>query len=72
MFLTLKLHRNLNDTWRAKRTLAHASEEQIAEFCHRIQETAMRKKTRSRRSSKKRSRQRAAANQTADSASNNA
>jgi DNA polymerase III epsilon subunit-like protein len=58
MFLTLKLHRNLNDTWRAKRTLALATEDQLLEFRHRIEETAIRKKSRSRRSSKKRSRSR--------------
>ena len=32
MFLTLKLHRNFNDTWRAKRTLTRASEEKLENF----------------------------------------
>ena len=32
MILSLKLHRNFNDTWRAKRTITKATEEQIAEF----------------------------------------
>jgi hypothetical protein len=32
MILSLKLHRNFNDTWRAKRTIAKATEEQVNEF----------------------------------------
>ncbi len=32
MLLTLKLHRNFNETWRAKRTLSIANEEKVAEF----------------------------------------
>ena len=40
MFLVLKMHRNFNDTWRARRTITHATEEQIAEF-HRLEERAV-------------------------------
>ncbi len=32
MFLSLKLHRNFNETWRAKRTVSIASDEKIQEF----------------------------------------
>lgn len=32
MILSLKLHRNFNETWRAKRTLSLANEEKVAEF----------------------------------------
>ena len=32
MLLTLKLHRNFNETWRAKRTLTLADEEKVKEF----------------------------------------
>lgn len=66
MFLTLKLHRNLDDTWRARRTVTHATEDQLLEFRHRLEETALRKKTRSRRSSKKRSRSKTAVSAVAE------
>ena len=32
MLLVLKLHRNFNDTWRAKRTLSYATEEELESF----------------------------------------
>jgi hypothetical protein len=32
MILTLKLHRNFNDTWRAKRTLDQATEEKLEAY----------------------------------------
>ncbi|MCQ2413234.1 MAG: exonuclease domain-containing protein [Clostridia bacterium] len=54
MFLTLKLHRNFNDTWRAKRVIAPATEEQIIEYKHKLNENAIRRKSRNRRSGMKR------------------
>ncbi len=36
MLLSLKLHRNFNETWRAKRTLTLASEEKLAEFYRQL------------------------------------
>lgn len=49
MLLVLKLHRNFNDTWRAKRTVAHATDEQLAEFRRGLERTATRKKVRRRK-----------------------
>ncbi len=50
MLLTLRLRRNFNDTWRAKRTIALANEEAIAEFKRGMERTAIRRKTRQRKS----------------------
>ena len=50
MLLVLKLHRNFNDTWRAKRTLAHATEEQLEAFRSAEARASIRRKPRSRRS----------------------
>ena len=50
MFLSLKLQRNLNDTFRARRMITQASEEEIAAFRTRLGETAIRRKARGRRS----------------------
>ena len=58
MLLTLKLHRNFNDTWRAKRTINHATEEEIADDRHRLEEANVKRKPRSRRPGKKRPRRR--------------
>lgn len=49
MLLVLKLHRNFNETWRAKRTLSLATEEQLAEFKQGIERTAVRRKIRQRK-----------------------
>ena len=49
MLLVLKLHRNFNETWRAKRTLAHATAEQLEEFKRGIERTAIRRKIRQRK-----------------------
>ena len=49
LLMVLKLHRNFNDTWRARRTLAHASEEEVAEFKKGLERTAVRKKVRHHR-----------------------
>ncbi len=51
LLLVLKLHRNFNETWRAKRTVAHATEEQLAEFQRGLERTATRKKARRRKPS---------------------
>lgn len=51
MLLVLKLHRNFNDTWRAKRTLALATEEQLAELKRGLDRAGTRKKARRRRPS---------------------
>ncbi len=50
MMLVLKLRRNFNDTWRAKRTIALASDEAISEFKKGMERTAIRKKVRQRKS----------------------
>ena len=51
MLLVLKLHRNFNDTWRAKRTIAEASESQLAEFREGLERANVRRKTRQRKRS---------------------
>lgn len=50
MFLVLKLHRNFNETWRAKRTISHATEEQLKEFKRGLERANIRRKARPRRS----------------------
>lgn len=49
MFLTLKLHRNFNDTWRAKRTVTHAEESEISEYKKKLEAGSIRRRTRPRR-----------------------
>lgn len=49
MLLVLKLHRNFNETWRARRTVQEASEEQIQEFRRNIERSNVRRKTRTRK-----------------------
>ena len=49
MLLVLKLHRNFHDTWRAKRTVSRATDEQLAEFKRGLERTAIRKKARRRK-----------------------
>ena len=49
MLLSLKMHRNFNDTWRARRTVSLATEEQLAEFHRGIERTAIRRKVRKRK-----------------------
>ena len=59
IFLTLKLHRNFNDTWRAKVTLRLATPEDIKEYEEKLAVEASFKRTpRNRRPSKKRHRPR--------------
>ena len=50
MLLVLKLRRNFNDTWRAKRTIALATDEALEEFKRGMERTAVRKKVRHRKS----------------------
>lgn len=59
MLLSLKLHRNFNDTWRAKRTLRLADEEALAEYRSGLEKSNVRKK--SLRKRKHRSKRRTAA-----------
>ncbi len=49
MLLTLKVQRNFNDTYRAKRTITHATEEQLEELKHAIERANIRKKARTRK-----------------------
>lgn len=56
LFLTLKIQRNLNDTFRARRTITRAGEDALAEYRRRSEENGMRKKSRSRRGGRKRRR----------------
>lgn len=50
MLMVLKLHRNFNDTWRAKRTIAEATEEQLEAFRGSVERASIRRKPRQRRS----------------------
>ncbi len=50
MLLTLKMHRNFNDTWRAKRTVSYATAEQIEEFKRGLERASIRRRTRTRKS----------------------
>ena len=53
MFISLKLHRNFNDTWRAKRTVFVANEEKIAEFKEGLERTLVVKRKAKRRKPRK-------------------
>ncbi|MBQ8381074.1 MAG: exonuclease domain-containing protein [Clostridia bacterium] len=53
MIMTLKLHRNFNDTWRAKLTLDKATEDKLESYKNGIEKSNIRKKTSRRRRSKK-------------------
>ena len=52
MLLSVKLHRNFNETWRAKRTVRRADEAALAEFREGLERSNIRKKTARRRKSK--------------------
>ncbi len=52
-FLNLKLHRNFNETWRAKRTLTIANEEKIAEFRRSLDLHTSKRKLKSRKPRRK-------------------
>ncbi len=49
MFLSVKLHRNFNDTWRAKRTIEKVNEAQIVEFRRALDISMQKRKIRKRR-----------------------
>ncbi len=49
MLLVLKLHRNFNETWRARRTLSHATKEQLEEFARGLERSVARRKVRQRK-----------------------
>lgn len=52
MLLTLKLHRNFNESWRAKRTVRLADEAALNEFSEGLSRSNIRKKTSRRRRGK--------------------
>ena len=56
MLLILRLHRNFNDTWRAKRTVKLADEAALAEYREGLERANIRKKTVRRRKPKSRRR----------------
>lgn len=49
MFVTLKLHRNLNETWRAHKTVTPATEETIDAYRTKLRENEAQRKARARR-----------------------
>ena len=56
MLLSLKLHRNFNETWRAKKTIRLANEDSLAEYREGLERSNIRKKsgrTRRRRSKRR-------------------
>ena len=53
MLMNLKLHRNFNETWRCRKTLTEATEEQIAAYREKLKSSEIRRKTRTRRRRKK-------------------
>ena len=53
LFLSLKLHRNFNETWRAKRTISLANEEKVAEFKRSLEMHNAKRKIRQRKPRRK-------------------
>ncbi len=53
LILSLKLHRNFNDTWRARRTVEIADDGKIEEFKAALQRSNIRRKTRKKSSRRK-------------------
>ena len=49
MLLTLKLHRNFNETWRARRTLKLATDDALAEYREGLEKANIRRKATHRR-----------------------
>ena len=60
LFETLKLHRNFNDTWRAKLTVKKASEADIEDYKRGLERSNIRRKTHARKPRKRRPTQSAA------------
>ena len=54
MLLTLRLHRNFNDTWRAKRTLKNADEESVAAYREGLEKNNVKRRIARRRKPKSR------------------
>ena len=54
MLLSLKLHRNFNETWRARRTIKPADEAALAEYREGIEKANVKRKTVRRRRHKPR------------------
>ena len=54
MLLVLKLHRNFNETWRARRTVKRADEASLLEFREGLERANIRRKTQKRRRPKRR------------------
>ena len=54
MFLSLKLHKNFNDTWRARRTIRFADEAALSEYREGIEKANVKRKTVRRRRHKSR------------------
>jgi hypothetical protein len=52
MLLSLKLHRNFNETWRARRTVRLADEAALAEYREALERANIRRKTLRRRKPK--------------------
>ncbi len=52
MLLSLKLHRNFNDTWRARRTVRQADETALSEYREGLEKASIRHKTLKRRKPK--------------------
>ena len=53
MLISLKLHRNFNDTWRAKRTVEVANEAKIEEFKKNLERSNVKRKARRRKPRRK-------------------
>ena len=53
MLLSLKLHRNFNETWRAKRTLSLANDEKVLEFRRSLELHTAKRKMRPRKPRRK-------------------
>ena len=54
LLLTLRLHRNFNDTWRAKRTVKAADEKALADYREGLERASVKRKTRRRKPMQKR------------------
>ena len=54
MLMVLKLHRNFNETWRAKRTIALADEVKLEEFRKGIERSGVKRKIRQRKPRRRR------------------
>ena len=54
MLLSLKLHRNFNETWRARRTIRQATEANLSEYREGLEKANIRRMTTRRRKTKKR------------------